>query len=161
MSVEIKGILEIDADRGVIYFHASEGPLTGVTQLRICRLPRPVPIDRELDITNGYGVSWVGKESPMPINLTPEGNGFDDINPHHEEEVGIGPHPREESEVLHALQSHDQMDLNQITKVTGMALHTTANAVTRLRHKSLVFTVATPSRVVYKITQSGKDTLAK
>jgi hypothetical protein len=50
----IKGQLEIDHDRGVIYFHS----LTGQTELRICRLPYPIPKDKLLDITHMYGCSW-------------------------------------------------------------------------------------------------------
>jgi len=33
---QVKGILEVDATRGVIYFHSLK---TGWTLLRICRLP--------------------------------------------------------------------------------------------------------------------------
>jgi hypothetical protein len=41
------GWLEIDHERGVIYFHRAEGTL-----LRICRLPAPIPEDANfIDIT--------------------------------------------------------------------------------------------------------------
>lgn len=72
MSTEIKGILEIDSDRGVIYFHPveemslSEGvwginPIPpGSTQLRICRLPTPIPTNRPIDITHMHGTDWEG-----------------------------------------------------------------------------------------------------
>ncbi len=62
----IKGELEIDHDRGVIYFHVNDLNFVvehGVnTVLRICRLPRPIPeIDqRMLDITHMVGVDWKG-----------------------------------------------------------------------------------------------------
>lgn len=52
----IQGVLEIDHERGVIYFHAGEG-----SPLRICHLPTPIPTptaDIPLDITFGVGVSW-------------------------------------------------------------------------------------------------------
>lgn len=54
------GTLEIDEARGVIYFHDAEG----VTVLRICRLPNPIPDpynnngDTLLDITHMTGASW-------------------------------------------------------------------------------------------------------
>lgn len=60
----IKGTLEIDHDRGVIYFHISDKNLilkyNTVTALRICRLPKPIPaIDqRMLDITHMIGCDW-------------------------------------------------------------------------------------------------------
>lgn len=58
------GTLEIDERRGVIYFHDADG----VTVLRICRLPAPIPDpydnngDTLLDITHMIGTSWKGKE---------------------------------------------------------------------------------------------------
>lgn len=56
MSHQLKGVLEIDETRGVIYFHHE----TEVTTLRISNLPVPVPIENTnlLDITYGVGVSW-------------------------------------------------------------------------------------------------------
>jgi len=63
------GQLEIDQDRGVIYFHSNEG----VTLLRICSLPKPIPHPLKwkfgdtprtlndylpLDITHMHGTSW-------------------------------------------------------------------------------------------------------
>lgn len=61
----IAGELEIDAERGVIYFHVASQELVeqfeAVTVLRICRLPAPIPIDRPLDITHMFGCDW--KES--------------------------------------------------------------------------------------------------
>jgi hypothetical protein len=63
MTQIIDGQLEIDAERGVIYFHSAE---TGQTVLRISRLPHPVPIAGEstlLDITHMYGVSWDSRKT--------------------------------------------------------------------------------------------------
>lgn len=55
-----QGELEIDHERGVIYFHGH----TGQTMLRICRLPKPIPhvanidTDEMWDITHMHGCSW-------------------------------------------------------------------------------------------------------
>lgn len=38
-TTKIQGELEIDHERGVIYFHNDEG----YTTLRICQLPKPIP----------------------------------------------------------------------------------------------------------------------
>lgn len=43
--------LEIDSDRGVIYVHTKKTPQFGVTVLRMCGLPTPIPLDKMLDIT--------------------------------------------------------------------------------------------------------------
>ena len=59
-TTKIEGQLEIDHDRGVIYFHAK----TGGTTIRISQLPKPIPQDDklkplQLDITaNGEACSW-------------------------------------------------------------------------------------------------------
>jgi len=58
---QFTGILEIDKNRGVVYFHDNN---TGSTLLRICKLPIPIPTDRLLDITIGWGCSW-GKEKDI------------------------------------------------------------------------------------------------
>ena len=64
MTIRIKGELEIDQRRGVIYFHSTDSRLKGLTVLRICRLPRPIPNPLEqtedmlLDITHMIGTSW-------------------------------------------------------------------------------------------------------
>lgn len=56
----IGGTLEIDEKRGVIYFHDANG----LTVLRVCRLPNPIPDPYEnngdtlLDITHMVGASW-------------------------------------------------------------------------------------------------------
>ena len=58
MTRKIYGQLEIDTDRGVIYFHSTK---TGGTVLRICSLPHPIPevqLGLLLDITHMYGSSW-------------------------------------------------------------------------------------------------------
>lgn len=58
------GTLEIDERRGVIYFHDADG----ITVLRICHLPKPIPDpydnngDNLLDITHMIGASWKDKE---------------------------------------------------------------------------------------------------
>lgn len=57
----LEGILEIDGDRGVIYFHANPGQGVVPTPLRICSLPKPIPLVTEmraLDVTLGYGADW-------------------------------------------------------------------------------------------------------
>jgi hypothetical protein len=62
MTVEMNGKLEIDAERGVIYFHATDPKVVEklgfVTVLRICRLPTPIPTDKFLDITHMHGTDW-------------------------------------------------------------------------------------------------------
>jgi hypothetical protein len=58
--VLIKGTLDIDVERGVIYFHDE----SGMTLVRIYGLNRPVPDPRDrdgLDITFGSGMSWQGQ----------------------------------------------------------------------------------------------------
>jgi len=59
-SIHIKGELEIDKDRGVIYFHSDEHLKT---ILRICNLPKPIPakvIEEGMDITHLFNASWIG-----------------------------------------------------------------------------------------------------
>lgn len=67
--MRIKGELEIDENRGVIYFHLTHQDevekFNMVTLLRICRLPTPIPTERQnladltmLDITHMHGCSW-------------------------------------------------------------------------------------------------------
>jgi hypothetical protein len=60
MTTKIQGELEIDRDRGVIYFHTSDKEVAerygGVTVLRICNLPKPIPVG-VIDITHMVGVS--------------------------------------------------------------------------------------------------------
>ncbi len=63
-TTKIDGQLEIDHDRGVIYFHSN----LGHTVLRICNLPTPIPKDKVrrldlsgLDITHFKGTNWLGE----------------------------------------------------------------------------------------------------
>lgn len=68
MTIRIDGELEIDQERGVIYFHSA---MTGTTVLRICQLPKPIPdprwiirngaiqqTGRMLDIAHMFGADW-------------------------------------------------------------------------------------------------------
>lgn len=63
VTIKIEGVLEIDQDRGVVYFHAKE---TGHSALRICRLPKPIPDPSEygvlLDVTHMFGANWSGDD---------------------------------------------------------------------------------------------------
>lgn len=58
MSKMIEGVLEIDKERGVIYFHSTDDTTYGVTILRICRLPKPIPANVQIDITHMHGASY-------------------------------------------------------------------------------------------------------
>lgn len=64
MIIQIKGTLEIDQARGVIYFHSKQ---TGHSSLRICSLPKPIPdptqYGKNLDITHMIGCSWTKSSS--------------------------------------------------------------------------------------------------
>ena len=55
------GELEVDSDRGVIYFHVSDDKIAWkfgcISILRISSLPTPIP-EVPLDITHMHGVSW-------------------------------------------------------------------------------------------------------
>lgn len=53
MTRKIEGQLEIDTDRGVIYFHSNT---TGTTVLRICNLDLPKSDFDFLDITFGLHI---------------------------------------------------------------------------------------------------------
>jgi len=62
---KLDGQLEIDHDRGVIYFHIGNSVQSAercvVTALRVCSLPTPIPEihkGRSLDITYMYGCDW-------------------------------------------------------------------------------------------------------
>jgi hypothetical protein len=59
MTKSYRGELEIDHERGVIYFHLGD---TGISLLRICQLPTPIPKNEMLDIALGVGTSW----APLP-----------------------------------------------------------------------------------------------
>lgn len=58
MTTFIAGQLEIDYERGVIYFHPHDNPQT---LLRICRLPKPISSQDFLDITHMTGANWSEK----------------------------------------------------------------------------------------------------
>jgi len=60
MTTRIKGEMEIDHERGVIYFHSN----TGETLLRICRLPTPIPSGTMLDVIHLHGQNWTGSGMP-------------------------------------------------------------------------------------------------
>lgn len=47
MKKQYKGVLEIDTDRGVIYFHDED---SGACVLRVCRLPTPIPVAKEAKV---------------------------------------------------------------------------------------------------------------
>ena len=49
MTIRIKGELEIDSYRGVIYFHDDQG----VSRLRLSRLPKPIPNPQERRLDGG------------------------------------------------------------------------------------------------------------
>lgn len=55
------GELEIDNERGVIYFHTSDAKaaaqMGSISILRICNLPKPLP-EKAIDITHMKGVSF-------------------------------------------------------------------------------------------------------
>lgn len=89
-TLKFEGQLEIDQQRGVIYFHSAEAPTGGATLLRINRLPTPIPnpllhpgvgiLDVTLlDVTHMHGTSW---KTAVPCNaeyynlrcLEPEGH---------------------------------------------------------------------------------------
>lgn len=60
----IRGYLEIDHDRGVIYFHAEKSrdqeAFGGLTILRMGGLPKPVP-KHSLDVFHMFGQNWGGE----------------------------------------------------------------------------------------------------
>lgn len=58
MISQFKGEMVIDHERGVIYVHCNR---TGRTLLRICSLPKPVPVLGEfgtIDLTHMKGVMY-------------------------------------------------------------------------------------------------------
>jgi len=67
-TISIKGELEIDQERGVIYFHSYE---EGITKLRICNLPFPISeqaIKNGMNITHLFNASWHGEIKIKPKN---------------------------------------------------------------------------------------------
>jgi hypothetical protein len=71
MSKQFNGILEVDAERGVIYFHHE----TGRTILRIGHLPTPIPVKPTelVDIIWNVGVNYLPGEGS---NAEPIGRRF-------------------------------------------------------------------------------------
>ena len=68
MTTKIEGQLEIDHERGVIYFHENH---TGKTRLRICKLPSPIPKDDQLDVTASNAIcSWGSRYMNLPPTHT-------------------------------------------------------------------------------------------
>lgn len=65
---KLNGFLEIDHDRGVIYFHLldQEQAMKRMVQtpLRICQLPTPIPQiqERGLDIVHMVGCDWKSRQ---------------------------------------------------------------------------------------------------
>jgi hypothetical protein len=47
---QVQGVLEVDHARGVLYFHAAEGPWAGCSLLRVCGLGE-VPKDVQVDVS--------------------------------------------------------------------------------------------------------------
>jgi hypothetical protein len=72
MITKISGQLEIDHNRGVVYFHANDPKIIDTfgtaTPLRICRLPIPIPPNCSLDITHMTGCNW----KVAPVEWTAE-----------------------------------------------------------------------------------------
>ena len=73
MSTVLNGQLEIDHNRGVIYFHLTDPEdvkkYGTVTVLRICSLPKPIPEIKgnSLDISHMFGTDWKpGKKNSKP-----------------------------------------------------------------------------------------------
>ena len=60
MITRLKGEIEIDHKRGVIYFHSVDKG----TILRICNLPKPIPQDEMLDITHMINTTWHSNKLP-------------------------------------------------------------------------------------------------
>lgn len=62
MSATIKGTLEIDHERGVIYFHPDPPhPLAGASLMRLGNLPKPIPQEGQLEILAVInGCNWSG-----------------------------------------------------------------------------------------------------
>ena len=70
-TTQFVGVLEIDHQRGVIYFHLSNpddiNSMGLQTLLRICHLPIPIPSHKMLDISFvGMGYNWDGRKRDDP-----------------------------------------------------------------------------------------------
>lgn len=69
----IKGELEIDAERGVIYFHAAEGPRAGTSMLRICGLPR---IGAGVNMNKATFIDVTVEDEQTQVGVTLESRGL-------------------------------------------------------------------------------------
>jgi hypothetical protein len=59
----IRGVLEIDEQRGVVYFTGEPGPASWF-RLRICQLPKPVPEGvTYIDVTVGVGAEYADERN--------------------------------------------------------------------------------------------------
>lgn len=82
MKTEIKGTLEIDHERGVIYFHAEPDEherIQQITVMRVGGLPRPVPsvVGFQLDLQ--MGLAQNGRRlNPARVNWRGDGVMTDD-----------------------------------------------------------------------------------
>ena len=57
MTTKIDGQLEIDHDRGVIYFHVNKEYAERhkvITLLRVCKIPAPIPKYQHIDLIIEY-----------------------------------------------------------------------------------------------------------
>ena len=76
MTTLITGQLEVDHERGVIYFHAIDDhfveQFSTVSVLRVCKLPTPIPNNEMLDITHMIGASWDKKRLPKAPTMVIE-----------------------------------------------------------------------------------------
>jgi hypothetical protein len=119
----ISGQLEIDHDRGVIYFHANNPSLAGaVTMLRICQLPTPIPKRKALDITHMHGADWEGKpgfltKSVLVADSPPQGqypgNGPEPMTPKEIDRLALKvPKKRQPRQPKAGKGSHDSVNID-------------------------------------------------
>lgn len=67
MIKKIKGTLEIDVERGVVYFHADELQSYGLTPLRIQGLITPIDIRRMIDLNLAGQSQFTAQETIASI----------------------------------------------------------------------------------------------
>lgn len=64
MTTVYQGTLEVDNERGVVYFHLGSAELVqklgAVTLLRVSQLPTPIPKGAVMDVTNIQGAYYKG-----------------------------------------------------------------------------------------------------
>lgn len=60
---QVKGMLEVDTDRGTIYFHTEDG----ITFLRIGHLPTPILVDQMIDVVYVKGTVSYGKTNDQAV----------------------------------------------------------------------------------------------